>query len=1310
MNRKPVAGFTLIEMTLVMAIAAVLGSVALPRAQQGYKLRLVEKTAVEVHYIQSAAKNYHRDTGNWPASIADLQSTGYLPAGWTPNDPWGNAYAVSNNGTTFSVDAALPAEYTKALQSYLPNTTVDTTTNTVTSTTPLPGDEPSHDALLPRDGSRDMTGDLVINKDTPSVKLYDTVSGLSSWVRNVGGVFKVQNDSNTDLLTVDQAGNANLTGQLGLGATSATEGGQLLFRGAAGYPSYYLDSYTDQLRAIHKDPSTGTDTVRLTLTPQGHLALGNAAAASGEISLLDLRAGATRESMRIRTNGDANAYNDLIQGVLDTSGIASGKPLSYIWSLRKDGYFTQDTSGPTYELFAPLQGGGYRAPLLVKSNGDLILNGAAQNVVGNGNVGIGTTTPTDRLQVNGDVRLGVVSPAGTADVAGYGNFLSFSGGPSENGRDSENSDPLWMARYNVANDKTELRVSIGDNAQIDDKLVIGTASGGVWAPQITMTSDGRVGIRNNTPAVPLDVAGAMRSSSGYGFVPGGQNSVTLAGGGASPDAGNLLWGDNTGWKFHMGTNVGGTFTPRVTFMDTGNVGIGNTNPTAPLTIGARIPSNPQPPASDNVDQRILIQPESYDGPWRLVTREKGGIMQNNLEWMYGDAVTGIPLISMQVRDGQGWTGFGLKDPLSRHHFAGDVRIGPVAPAGTADAAGYGNRLYFSGGPAENGWDSDNSDQLAISRYNVSTNVTELRVQIGDDASVAQDSFVIGGADSGAGIPWRPGLVVYGDGQTKMMADSNPILFSKAYSSFPNDKTNAAEISNDTSGYKMLMLLGNKADGTGLRRVGLWDTLSIGHRQPPAGALDVQGQLVLRAHNGTTNPSHYFGLQVDQGGDSTVYYRHLGNVGTNDSSLRVHGQLAAHEKVQGKALVDLLFSRRDGVTVNGTVMGNVANSDLEAYDDPDGTMRVYLVTKVWAQVDLTLSKAGWASNISVGAPTTTVPAGTLLYRLSRDAKIYGDTAGNMVVRNGGYFLGSGANFSPDQGGSMELGAGNGTVSPGTPFIDFHFNNGLVQDYNVRLINDADGRLSLYGNLYVSGTVTSASDRRFKRDIRYLDPAKSLSQILRLQPARYHWRQEDFPDRRFPNGEDLGLIAQEVEAVLPQLVHTDQKGYKSLEYAKFAPVLISAVQALHQELQTYAAVRIIDDAARPDPKLLGSLLSVSKTRTPDKTVKGYLSARDVYLADAGRWASEAGNGYAYNQVFRADTDWVVPAGVNEIRIELWGGGGAQGGSATQFGEHQTAVATAGNPGGHLQKQLTVKPGQAFPVRLGTGSEPGLAIVWW
>ena len=64
---------------------------------------------------------------------------------------------------------------------------------------------------------------------------------------------------------------------------------------------------------------------------------------------------------------------------------------------------------------------------------------------------------------------------------------------------------------------------------------------------------------------------------------------------------------------------------------------------------------------------------------------------------------------------------------------------------------------------------------------------------------------------------------------------------------------------------------------------------------------------------------------------------------------------------------------------------------------------------------------------------------------------------------------------DQGGSIELGGSNSIANPqtgATPYIDFHYGTGSTQDYNVRIINDADGRLTANATTFaVTGNLTT-----------------------------------------------------------------------------------------------------------------------------------------------------------------------------------------------------------------------------------------------
>lgn len=83
----------------------------------------------------------------------------------------------------------------------------------------------------------------------------------------------------------------------------------------------------------------------------------------------------------------------------------------------------------------------------------------------------------------------------------------------------------------------------------------------------------------------------------------------------------------------------------------------------------------------------------------------------------------------------------------------------------------------------------------------------------------------------------------------------------------------------------------------------------------------------------------------------------------------------------------------------------------------------------------------------------------------------------------------------------------------------------------------------------------SDRRLKRDIRPLEGA--LAKVRALRGVTYEWRRDEHPDRGFPAGRQVGFIAQEVEAVVPEVV-AEIDGVKTLAPQNLTALLVEAVK--------------------------------------------------------------------------------------------------------------------------------------------------------
>ncbi|HMV85602.1 MAG TPA: tail fiber domain-containing protein [Blastocatellia bacterium] len=91
-----------------------------------------------------------------------------------------------------------------------------------------------------------------------------------------------------------------------------------------------------------------------------------------------------------------------------------------------------------------------------------------------------------------------------------------------------------------------------------------------------------------------------------------------------------------------------------------------------------------------------------------------------------------------------------------------------------------------------------------------------------------------------------------------------------------------------------------------------------------------------------------------------------------------------------------------------------------------------------------------------------------------------------------------------------------------------------------------------------TGTCSSDLRFKQNVTAFP--RLLNRFAQLRPVHFYWRGAEFPDKHFGTEQSYGLIAQEVEQVLPELVSTDAQGFKQVDYSKLPLLTIQAVKEL------------------------------------------------------------------------------------------------------------------------------------------------------
>jgi hypothetical protein len=266
----------------------------------------------------------------------------------------------------------------------------------------------------------------------------------------------------------------------------------------------------------------------------------------------------------------------------------------------------------------------------------------------------------------------------------------------------------------------------------------------------------------------------------------------------------------------------------------------------------------------------------------------------------------------------------------------------------------------------------------------------------------------------------------------------------------------------------------------------------------------------------------------------------------------------------------------GLNVTNTVLSAADNLDIVV--EPKGT-GIFIVagdTTLEAQGDLRFADADSSNYVGFQAPATvasdviwTLPAidGSLDQVLTTDASgILSWTSKSVTIidqtssATTHYPL-----FTTGTSGSVT------SVNVSTTKMEYQPSTGTFSLLGDTVSsNITTGTLIVTGGvgisraLYVGGDVVAyaSSDSRLKENISKID--NSLEKLMKMSGYQYYWNkiaQEMHPERTML---DVGVIAQEVQEVLPSAVVERGDGYLAVNYDKIIPLLIESIKTLKEEL--------------------------------------------------------------------------------------------------------------------------------------------------
>lgn len=211
--------------------------------------------------------------------------------------------------------------------------------------------------------------------------------------------------------------------------------------------------------------------------------------------------------------------------------------------------------------------------------------------------------------------------------------------------------------------------------------------------------------------------------------------------------------------------------------------------------------------------------------------------------------------------------------------------------------------------------------------------------------------------------------------------------------------------------------------------------------------------------------------------------------------------------------------------------------------------------------------------------------TAIYGIAENATTCKGVSGRSIAAPttgtgyGGYFIGDYGTAGP----LVNYGVYGKAYGGGTDYGGYFTVPGVPGDTTANRYavygetgNSADDYAAYFnGTGILTGGSWGTSDARFKKDITSI--TKGLDKLMNLSPSSYEFENSKFPSINLQKGQSFGLIAQEVEEIIPDLVkvvhhpakYNDEGNvlheafdYKAVNYTGLIPFTIAAIQEQQQ----------------------------------------------------------------------------------------------------------------------------------------------------